>query len=805
MKVLVLLIFTSSSVIAGCLDLTGESLPMNNSIISKLGGVKCVNGETSKFSKEDICKCHTQNQVLNLKANPRYKEIDQEVGKLQLERFINQFKKNITTTIDNAFSVSQFVTNGKKFKSCDINKMKSIEKKCKSNQNSILAKHYPDESIFGTFFNDIKDEYDQRLSEKRLKKKGYSSLKKKCDIPDAAGYMVTGVRAKAFTSSAYRLYGLSSENITFNEFLRKNKSLLQKEFNISSKDFTKNTNYIINNPAFKELLESKKNVKLDIEQSILNQASAIEMKCAKSVEKLEEVLCLDKSKPLKSSIKVYKDIGMADSELKDDLNVTKKDEQVNKSRFDIEMLNQVRSEHMCENETGKDIADDVFYLAQKLKPNLTKELFRSQRQKSLKKSTKERYIYDSYSAVKKLCKYNPNFKQGYKDEKCEDGSLRTVCMDLFNYINIADQDKMLTKLDSSGNPVIKDGEIQQVENPNYINLDDTINTLYGKKSFVGSFFNPEEETQTEVNKEKLSSSGSSGATSTQGVKFNPQSKKSAAIRGRGTSRGSTSDSRLSDSSGSSFSSGSGSAAPTKTQRYRTKVKNKMDELYKHLSDRVTRLKGKGQTFNPSNTTSSGASFSNTTPSQGNSIQKFDSFADNSENEYNEALNETMNNTNKLDNSSGAKRGLASLPSGANDKARTDFHDRINPLTGLRNPGLGEGNVGELSEIKLFGVLEDDLTAIDPALMINIDPEQEEILKKLKSLIQLKKPFYISKRGDHRYRFLVKYIDGKYVVEDEKDLTREYANFNKEEYLKFKKNIEKSLNSEKLSSLELPKK
>ena len=166
MKLLILLIFSLSIAFASCPDSTGESLPLINSIISKLGGVKCVNGERSKFSKEDICKCHKQNKVLDLKTNPLYKEIDQEVGKYQLEEFINQFKKNITTTIDNAFSVSQFVTSGTRFKSCDINRMKSIEKKCKDDTNSLLAKHFPNESIFGSFFKDIKDEYDQRLREK---------------------------------------------------------------------------------------------------------------------------------------------------------------------------------------------------------------------------------------------------------------------------------------------------------------------------------------------------------------------------------------------------------------------------------------------------------------------------------------------------------------------------------------------------------------------------------------------------------------------------------------------------------------
>lgn len=128
----IVFIFTSSLAFSEeCPNPIRAEYPGNTEFIAPIGGVKCIDKAIHKLSKKEICNCQVKNKNLNLKASPKYKEVDKKFGKKQLTRFIDQFKTNMTTTIDNAFSVTQFVGGNTTLGSCNEDKLRKIEKKCK--------------------------------------------------------------------------------------------------------------------------------------------------------------------------------------------------------------------------------------------------------------------------------------------------------------------------------------------------------------------------------------------------------------------------------------------------------------------------------------------------------------------------------------------------------------------------------------------------------------------------------------------------------------------------------------------------
>ena len=172
LKLLIFLIFSSSIVFAEeCPNPIHLGFPGNTKFIAPIGGVKCVNKEIHKLSKKEICNCQVKNKNLNLKASPKYKELDQKFGEKQLKKFISQFKTNMTTTIDNAFSVTQFVGGNTTLKSCNIKKLRAIEDKCRK-KDSIYSKYFPKKSPFDGFLDQLKAEYDARLMTPRPKNSG---------------------------------------------------------------------------------------------------------------------------------------------------------------------------------------------------------------------------------------------------------------------------------------------------------------------------------------------------------------------------------------------------------------------------------------------------------------------------------------------------------------------------------------------------------------------------------------------------------------------------------------------------------
>ncbi len=771
MKLLSVLLFLSLSLHAQvCMNNSFGFDPIEG---EELASKVCIKGRLKKLTKDKVCDCQKSNKKLNLKASKRFRELNDQSNQKILNYALEKFQKNMVVNLNNIYSLSQF-TRKPLSKDCRLSNLDSLHKRCGVDGSKVLGKLMIKQKPLMEIKEKILNERKMRNSHSALDLDGFSKRESKtCEISEEDALTVTGQRNMILIQRMIEKFKKNVQGGNYkdlDDYIQNNMNEASLSLGMSPIELELVMNEMREKPLFLDMLTDRQLLSqagsVGVDSIVENTLEKLQNSCSKSFQLLEEVICKGSDESFDMDLPFYRKMGMDKS----------------KGNIELELDNQVMSEMMCSKSSlnvplqlsklGK-----VYDLEADTLP--TDEFAKLRSESQVEKATIN------------ICSVYPDIDKGLELNNCSENPFSLVCMDLRNFGGLNLIPKMIAKRDVDGNVIEnEDGTTLQIPNPDYLSSKEINGAIYGKGSLVDSFYSSgKEDTVEEPNIDIDSSSGPNSYVSSKSDLLQQGSLRQAPSKMRQDNK------EVSMSDNNFYKKSRSSLSEDGNKRIYDKLKDLVDSYKKHDSstfDRVPKASRRiastpQQVVSPTTFTPPSPSFNSFQAQPKNEVYE-DLVPSSEEGSANKPFRDVQRNT------------AGSIGSGTID----DPTRRINPTTGKFNNGLAISSAtspyGEIPVVELYGNIEDEFFNIDPENMMNLDDSQKEILSKLQSLIEEKKPFYVSKRGDSRYRLLLEIQNGKYVVANPLDLSIERANFNKSDYIKFKSNIEKSLNEGVLEKL-----